>query len=151
MSEQEQREWVESRYGPITLQQRTVLFPAQASVAIYIAAVPVMGGIATGAGATQADAINYLCMDLRAELRAHDVPLIRGSTPMTQPKGKTDVRHCLNPIAQQLTECGLPSVTVVIDEARTTCEQCRDRSIERRISAYFRRYGLDRKYSRQAK
>jgi hypothetical protein len=76
MSEKEQREWIESRYGPITLQQRTVLFPAQALVAIWIAAVPVMGGIATGAGATQADAINYLHMDLRGELKAHDIPLI---------------------------------------------------------------------------
>jgi hypothetical protein len=76
MSEQEQRAWIESHYGPITLQQRTVLFPAQALVAIWIAAVPVMGGIATGAGATQADAVNYLRMDLRGELTPREIPLI---------------------------------------------------------------------------
>jgi hypothetical protein len=55
--------------------------------------------------------------------------------------------HCLNPIAQRFTECGLPSVTVTIDEARMSCEKCRCKSIERGVANYFKRHGLDRKYS----
>lgn len=31
-------------------------------------------------------------------------------------------------------------------EARTTCEPCRGRLLERGVDAYFRRHELDRKY-----
>lgn len=70
------KEWIESRYGPVTLQQRTVLFPAQALVAIWIAAVPVFKGVTTGAGATQEDAIRYLRMDLCGELQPRGIPTV---------------------------------------------------------------------------
>lgn len=61
------------------------------------------------------------------------------------------IRHCLNPVAQRLTECGLPSMSVVIDEARTNCEPCRNRSIERGVGDYFQRHDLDRKYNVKGK
>jgi hypothetical protein len=76
VAEAERRAWIENRYGPITTQQRTVLFPAQALVSIWVAAVPVLTGIGIGAGPTEHDAIDYLYMDLRDELKLRDIPLI---------------------------------------------------------------------------
>jgi hypothetical protein len=78
MSESKQqtdREWIESRYGPITTCRRSVMFDGQALVCLWVAAVPVMNGIAIGAGSTEDEALRYLKMDLNGELRVTEIPL----------------------------------------------------------------------------
>lgn len=51
------KEWIERRYGPPKLDVRQV----------YIATVPVMGGIAIGLGSNEADAYMQLIRDLRTD------------------------------------------------------------------------------------
>jgi hypothetical protein len=73
--EETDRQWIVARYGPITTCRRSVHFEAQALVTLWIAAVPVMGGIAIGAGPTEGDAIKYLRMDLSGALKVTEIPI----------------------------------------------------------------------------
>lgn len=69
------RQWIVARYGPMTTCRRSVRFDAQALVVIHVAAVPVMNGLAIGAGPTEDDAVKYLRMDLSGELKVTEIPL----------------------------------------------------------------------------
>jgi hypothetical protein len=73
--EESDRQWIVARYGPVTTCRRSVLFEAQALAVICVAAVPVTGGIAIGAGPTEDDAIRYLRMDLSGVLEITEIPL----------------------------------------------------------------------------
>jgi len=53
-TEQTTQEWIEQRYGRVSVKQ----------VTLYVALVPVMGGLASGEGMTEAAAMESLYKDL---------------------------------------------------------------------------------------
>lgn len=66
MTNDERREWIVKRYGPITLEKQTVMYGGKygAIASVMIAAVLIMGGIAIGAGADEEYAILSLYNNL---------------------------------------------------------------------------------------
>lgn len=61
--EKTNREWIEGRYGPITLNHRTVI----------VATVPVFKGVSIGIGMTEEEALERLRHDLSGGHRAAEV------------------------------------------------------------------------------
>lgn len=76
MTNDERREWIVKRYGPIALQKRTVMYGEKhgAIASVMIATVPIMSGIAIGAGADEEYAILSLYNDLSGETWATNTP-----------------------------------------------------------------------------
>lgn len=87
----------------------------------------------------------------KANLECADVILSRnGLPPHAWPDLRRDIALTIDiaerELRKKLKRGGGEREVIVVDEARTTCEACRDRSIERGVDNYFRRHGLDRKY-----